>query len=432
MAALCLLGCVPDLGDLSESPLGPPSEPEPLFVPLEAGALPTPSPTGEPSSMPSVPSAVPTPVSPGSIEPTGEGSLTLLHGVVDAPSLSFCVVLTREGVSEVSEWPAPSGGLNFGHRVVLPMRDAFVPESTDVLVIALSGSPALPHETCETLLSPSGYAFDGVFSMPSSVGAPTSLDAGAGAQLDAGALLDTGALPATGAELDAGALSDAGSPRETDDAASLEASAPAPELPALRVAEVSRLLARSLEDRSYLLVANGCLGAPGLRHEQEDMICGAGYSERRSTLGGAFFPLSRQVDFGTLGLQFANASQSFPNATVRSNPGTAPGLFFTVASNVLLGNIAPYSARRSISVEDLGEPIDDILLDISTSPTEQVVLSVPWREALTPSAVELRNNSPFTLVLVGPSPLIELDDEYPVRWWNEPTVVATESRPPLE
>jgi hypothetical protein len=417
-ASLSLSACIDDLTDLAQGPTLPSAATPSFFTPLDAAApSPTPTMTAVPTALPTAPSAVPTepPPAPISNEPMGRPALTLLHGASDAKTLYFCLVASVGDEDWVSERPLPAGGIAYGEALVVPLAEGFEPalnlgEAT-LLPIAIAAEPSDVGANCSTLLADFGYAFDGVFR-------PVVSDAG----VPPGTAQP---LRDAGANLDASALQDAAPPLPSDAAVRFDAGADAgPVLPKLRVAELTRLLPGSLEERSYLLVASGCFGAPGLSADDEALLCGESFVAARSSLLGLLVPLSRVVDFGKLGLQSVNANLATTEVTVRSNPGEMEGTFLTVASNVLLGGIGPASANRSLPLADLGMPLRDVMLNVNLGPSPDVAMSLPWAVVLDRSGLELRDTHAYSLVLIGPAPGLS-----PAPFWNPPSIALIDNDP---
>jgi hypothetical protein len=174
----------------------------------------------------------------------------------------------------------------------------------------------------------------------------------------------------------------------------------------------------------YLVVATGCLGAPGLADELEAAICGPAFSRDRSSFAGIVVPLSRLTDFGQLGLQFVHASDGFGELTLRSDPGETGGTFFTVASGVVLGEIAPYSARRSLTLQGLGEPLEDVVLDLSSGTSGSSLGTQSWLGALAPNDITLVDGRAYTLVLIGAG--VGAAEGL---WWNAPMLTVVDNDP---
>jgi hypothetical protein len=73
------------------------------------------------------------------VEPDGPTRLTVVNGVVDAPSIQLCFVAWPDPASDVSPWPDVP--LEFGRSAALALPDATIPSDSDVLVAVVSGDP---------------------------------------------------------------------------------------------------------------------------------------------------------------------------------------------------------------------------------------------------------------------------------------------------
>lgn len=437
LGACAASACVADLGDLGELPDPPESVTPPLFSPLspEAGA-PNPAPT---SSV--VPTRPPPPVQPDPVdpEPNGNGAFTLLHGVIDAPWGAFCAVVSGANGVRFAASPIPRGGLGFGSAVVVPMEGVVDATSEDIQFFFVAAQPEHLDDGCEPLLSQFGYAlpasalgtdlafeFEGardaggaseplfpLFGEPSDVGEPA--DAGAGlaigflrvgdaGSLDAGSWLGTGSLdagsPDVGSPSVDASLSDASAPSSSSGDAGPPDAAFSP--PSVRVAELPRLVAGTYLERSYLFATGGCIGAPGL--DPLEIRCGPGFDGDRSSFSAVFVPLSRVTGFNAVGLQVVHANATLAELTVRSDPQGSEGAYFTLASGLVLGGVQPYTAQRSLSVSDLGEPLSQVSISVASWPGGYPVLDVPWPTALEPNGIALQDGRAFALVVIGGEP----------------------------
>jgi hypothetical protein len=407
-----------DVGDLRDVP-DPPAPPVgTLFVPRDAGG---PAPAEVPTVAPVATPIAPLAPSPAIPELAGNGSLTLLHGVVDAASLSFCVVVTTPEETVLSVKPMPAGGLAYGQALVLPLDESIDLAVSELRTVAVATPRDGSDEDCAELLTRFGHALPdaarGVV-LPHT----TAASSGAGAVEVDGGVSDAGSLePADGGSVLGGSADGGSADGGPFDGGSADAGHVA--FPALRTAELPRLLPGTFDDRSYLLVATGCLGAPGLEHPDERAICGPGFTQNRATFAGVFVALSRLVDFGSLGLQFVHASQALGELTLRSDAADTGGTSFTVATAVVLGEIAPYSARRSLTVENIGAPLEDVVFELSSSPDGSMLGTQPWSLGVDPNRIVLENGRAYTVVLIGPG--VGADDE---AWWNPPrlTLVAND------
>jgi hypothetical protein len=309
----------------------------------------------------------------GPREPSGTDRLTLLHGVVDAPRLAFCLI--RQGIGrppEPLEPPMPPSGLDYATSLIVGTTSGIDFATEAVRFVVLAGdATALASSTC------------------------------------AGALALADAAPG-----DASVVSDAG----VSDAA--------PQSP-LRARSLPSLPASTLTNgRSFLLVATGCLGAPAHDSSARETICGTGYAPTRPTLSMVLAPMSRLTSSGRLGLQALHASRATDSVGVVSLPPPAsddPALF--VASDVVYGQMAPRFANVQYGKGAYGVPLEDSQIDIRRKAAGGT-LSVRWGDALARGGVTaVDEGKSYVLVFVGPQVGSRAD------WANAPTVTVVASDP---
>jgi hypothetical protein len=306
-------------------------------------------------------------------EPNGPDRLTLFHGVVDAPRLSFCIVRQPgQGPPEPLEPLLPPTGLDYATPLVVDAL-AGVDSTTDALqVIVVAGDASvLGASSCAE-----------AFSLPE---------------------------PAPG---DGSVAPDAA----TSDGAAAKA---------WRVHRLPTLPATTLaKGRSIVLVATGCLGAPEHDSPTRETICGQGYAPGRPTLSMVLAPMSRLTSSGRLGLQALHASRATDSVGVVSMPppgSTAPALF--VASDVVYGQMAPRFANLQHSKLAHGTPLEAAQIAIRRK-APGGDLSVRWGDALTRgglTTVDEGNN--YTVVFVGPQMGSTAE------WSNPSTVTIVRSDP---
>jgi hypothetical protein len=98
-------------------------------------------------------------------EPDGPTRLTVVNGVVDAPTIRLCFVAWPEPASDVQPWP--TSPISFGRAAALALPDATIPSGSDVLVAVVSGDTG--DADCASMIddptsaSPARVAVLGVF-----------------------------------------------------------------------------------------------------------------------------------------------------------------------------------------------------------------------------------------------------------------------------
>ncbi len=346
---------------------------------------------------------------PDVVEPNGPDRLTLVHGVVDAKRIAFCFAsVDTSGTSTLVGSPLPAAGLDFAHATSLgslPGLD-FAKDALQPVVIA--GDLSLV----------SGMTCDAAVALAEQMSTP---DAGPDAAGDAGSDGSAGDAAADGAVAADAAASDA-APDAIADAA---ADAPPPVAPPLRAEALPVLPAGTLTGgRSYLLVAAGCMGAPGFSDSLDQAVCGDGYAPDQPTLTPVVVRMSRITQPNLLGLQVVNASRATDSLTLQS--GTPPNTThnaLTIASNVGFGAILPRPPYLDHALVDYGTPLDTVPLNAYSGST--LALSDPWSATLQAGGLsKLADGQTYALIAVGP----RLDVATP-GWWNAPAITVVPTAP---
>jgi hypothetical protein len=148
-----------------------------------------------------------------------------------------------------------------------------------------------------------------------------------------------------------------------------------------------------------LLVAAGCIGPVP---SAAALVCGSTHATP-SALRPYWMPLSRITVFDAVGLQFVNAS-NLGQGSLRSSPDEgAMGAFFTVASDVGVGEIGPARLYGGIARDEIGSQLGRVNLRVEASVGSEPLFVQSWSETLHLAGnPELRNGSAYSLVLLGP------------------------------
>jgi hypothetical protein len=313
-------------------------------------------------------------------EAPGESLLTIVNGVVDAPSVVLCFakVDAEGGVSAFGQ-PLTAQPFEYGKSLVLT---------------AVAGAE-LDTDTLQPMLIAGELGLVSGLGCEDAVARAQDEEAAAiaaNAQASAAALNDEG-----GAGGEGGAGAGAGEVRAR-----------------LRLRGLPAIPAGTLSaGRSMLLVATGCLGGATYRAAHEQEYCGAGYTEQAPTVSAVLVSLSRRLDFAHVGLQFVHASLATSPLSVSSHPpfpsqDSGPLL----ASNVSLGQTAPHSALLTDTASDLGSAR---LYRVQVTPQDSPPASFDWVDVLTGAGLStLENGRGYTLVLVGP----RADHDAATPLWN--------------
>ena len=180
------------------------------------------------------------------------------------------------------------------------------------------------------------------------------------------------------------------------------------------------------EEKSLLLVAAGCHGGPGHTHEQEESVCGAGYTETRPnpTIVAGF--MSRLGDFDKVAMQFAHASAGLQSAAVKVRPGDVASVSQMATPSWSFGAIAPFPPFDAYSrgmLLDVAQARIELLPSNGPDPFE----TVSFTEAFGNSNLTLddvQDGVGITFVGVGAAPAMGTGS-----WWNAFTFAVVDSDP---
>ncbi len=191
---------------------------------------------------------------------------------------------------------------------------------------------------------------------------------------------------------------------------------PPPEAPAVRVGGLPALACGHAErQKSILLVAAGCMGAPGFVDTLDNVVCGIGYSPDKPTLAPVLVQLSRIKKIDRVGLSVVNAAIAGESVTVQSvAPPEAALPNLTVAQGVSVGENSPKPPNFAASKAGLGFGGGDPTLDVSAAGTASPALSVPWKNGLAPAGTGgVEEGETYAIVLLGPRVSVAV-----TKWWN--------------
>jgi hypothetical protein len=323
-------------------------------------------------------------------EPEGTPYLTLFHAVVDSPKIAFCFSKVVDGVvGPALGSPMPSGGLEFGHSLVLDSIAGLDWKADDILTTVVAGDFALfAGKSCEEAI----------------------------------------ALAKQISESDAGDAGDAGVDAAEDaDSDAETAPPPPPDPPAVRASDLPVLPAPTLgKGYSYLLAAAGCIGGPAFVDPDQLFLCGPGYSPETPTLAPVVVKMSRIVQGDRVGLQVVNAALGADPVDVSSaGPPTRslPGL--DIAYGVAAGAIAPQTPNLDYSKTLFGNPITGSTLQVTAYGSAAISFETGWEQALDLGGLsDIEEGKSYVIVLAGPRPTL-----IGMKWWNPPRLAVLPSEP---
>lgn len=335
----------------------------------------------------------------GPTEPAGPPVLTLLHGVVDAPRVAFCVARHVDGAPVPNGSPLPAGGLPFGGVVALgSLPGVDVAREDATLYVVAGAAELLANLDCAAALERAAALGGGE---GGAGGAPARAPGGAGgARAGSFSVGDVGGAPS--------------------------AVSPPPEL---RARPLVTIPVGTLEfERSTLLVARGCLGGGVTPNADRTGICDASAGADDATLAPVFARLSRITAAGSVGAMAVHAA-----TPVAPDERLSVGLvgpetgWLAVASDLRPGAVAPAVPRFFTEVAwQTRVPAGVVSVVAQRTPPGE--LEVPWGE-LGERAGDGLPEAGETAVLVVVGPGLGVDTEGGA--WNPPAVVLVDpSRTP--
>ncbi len=329
-------------------------------------------------------------------EPPGESVLTIVNGVVDAPSVALCLAkVDADGNVTPLGSPLTDEPLGYGQSVVLREVEGvdFATDGLEPIVIAgdleliagLDCEAAIERARSEEALSDGG----------SDLGAGGAAGDGSGTSVPAAA--GNGGSAGEGG----GSFSEGGG-SSSEDGGSAGASAGPPAVrSALRVRGLPAISAGTLNaGRSLVFVANGCMGGATYSGAAAAQYCGAGYTPREPTVSAILVSLSRQVSSDHVAMQVVHASLANAQVDVRSRP-PFPSMDAGIAiTSVVMGQVAPRPASIQNTLFDLGSARK---FRVSVETQGDSLFAQSWTSVLAQGGLsELKNGAGYALVFNGP------------------------------
>jgi hypothetical protein len=331
-------------------------------------------------------------------EAPGSSVLTIVHGVVDAPSVLVCwAKVADDGTVTPFGKPLSRTPLEYGQSIVLSAITGADPASDVLEPFLLAGELDLVSGLdCASAIERA----QGEEAPSAPAGAAGSGDLGAG-----GSAAEGGAGAGPG---DGGAAGAASEPQ-----------------PRLRARGLPAIPAGTLNGgRSYLLVASGCLGGAGFNAADAEAFCGTGYSEREPTVTATFVALSRITSAADVGLQVLHASLATGPISVssRATPPSSESPISIVRGDVP-GGLLPRPAYIGHTAFDYGSARGYRLEVAQQSAT---LLTEAWADVLARAGLSaLEDGSNYALVLIGP----RADLTAGAAFWNLPAVTVVPADP---
>ena len=310
-------------------------------------------------------------------EPPGTSKLTIINGLVDAPSALFCWAKVDDA-GGVTPFGDPLGGapLAYGQSLVVSTV-AGANVATDALQpFAIAGDlDLLSGLDCEAAIA---RAEDEEMAAADANSRAANAESG-----EAGAAGSAGAVGSAGAAGSAAAV-------VPEVAARLRARG----LPALPAGTLSA-------GYSVLYVATGCMGGATFSAKNAAEYCGAGYTEQLPTASAVLVSLLRQTQAGFTGLEFVHASLATPAVAVSSQPPfLQAGAAVPIVNAVALGQVAPRPPLLSNAASAYGVAKS---YTVQVSAQGMALASYDWSTALQNGGLaKLSDGNTYALVLLGP------------------------------
>jgi hypothetical protein len=321
-------------------------------------------------------------------EAPGDDVLTIVNGVIDAPSVVLCFGRL-----------ADSG--ETGELVGAPL-------------------PALTYAASTVLTELEGFSFADDAIVPWVIAGDLSLIEGLDCH-DAVALAASEEAKVTPPEPNAGSGGEGG--MAGGGGAAGEPEVPL-EMPVLRARPVAAIPAGTVNiGRSILMVLTGCMGGAGFEDAIDTSACGDAYTPTTPTLQPLVAKLSRIPGFDKVGLQAVQAAPAVSGTVDVRASGESGIVSLTFASSVSFGGIEPRPADVRFSPAELGVARSDFGLQAVGD--SGVLFQESWPDIREASGLdEIVATRNYTAVLLGPDPLLLKKG-----WWNGSAFSLVENDP---
>jgi hypothetical protein len=323
------------------------------------------------------------------VEPVGDDVLTIVNGVVDAPSVRLCFSHVADSGEAGELVGSPMAELSYAASVVLTELEGFSFADDAIVPWLISGDFSL---------------LDG-------------LDCN-----EAVALALEEEAKVTPAEDDGAAGESAGGAVGAGGAPELPL-----EEPTLRARPLGAIPPGTVNiGRSILMVLTGCIGGAAYRDRIETSVCGDAYTPSTPTLQPVVVKLSREIGFDKVGLQAVPAAQAVKGTIDVRATGDGGLVSLTFASSVAFGGIEPRPADVRFSPAELGVARSNFGLQAVDN--SGVIFEESWADIRQASGIEeILPVRTYTAVLLGPDPLLLKKG-----WWNPAAFALVDNDPTRE
>lgn len=332
------------------------------------------------------------------LEPPGANVLTIVNGIVDAPSVRLCFARVGENGETEAFVGSPLPELGYSASTVLQEVDGLSLIDDVIQPWVIAGELSLLKKLdCEKAVELAQSEEAKVTPIPEE-----PVDVAQGGAGGAGGLDPAGEAGAGGS----------GEPLE---------------FPTLRARPLAALPAGTVNiGRSILMVLSGCIGGAAYNDRIDTAVCGKDYTPETPTLLPVVVKLSRQVSFDKVGLQAVHASAATASLDVRAS-GDQGAVSLVFATDVTFGAIEPRPAALRFTPVELGVDQFDFGLQ-AIDEGGGVAYQEAWSDILKVSALPTPvAGRTYTAVFLGPDPLLIKEG-----WWNTSAFSLVDNDPTRE
>jgi len=330
-------------------------------------------------------------------EPKGDNVLTIVNGVIDAPSVALCFARVGADGQTGDFVGSPLPELDYAASTVLTELKGLSLVDDVIQPWVLAGQLSL----IKKLDCASAVALAQSEEAKVTPGATA-----AGGQGNAGE-----SAGGTGG----GAISEAGAGGSAD---------AAHELPTLRARPLAALPAGTVNiGRSILMVLTGCLGGAAYADRIDTSACGSDYASDAPTVQPLVVKLSRSVSFDKVGLQAVHASLPTGSVDVRAS-GDKGAVALVFASSLSFGAIEPRPADTRFAPDELGVGLASYGLQ-AIGDSGGILFQENWPDILASSGIDsMVAERSYTAIFLGPDPQL-----LKIGWWNKSAFALVDNDP---
>ncbi len=323
-------------------------------------------------------------------ERPGDDVLTIVNGVVDAPSVRLCFARLDAEDQSATLVGSPLPELPYAGVTVLTELEDLLPADAVIQPWVLAGDLSeIEDLDCESAVELAQRLEAEV------TPEPVEDDGGGGAGGAGGGGGEGGAAPE-----------------------------PELEKPVLRARALAALPAGTVAiQRSILLVISGCLGGAAYKNDLSPAVCGEDFTADAPSVQPLVVKLSRDFRFDKVGLQGVHASLALGSADLRVT-GDSGRTALVFASSLDYGEIAPRPADTRFTPLELG--VDETNFGLAAiGENAAVLVQQAWPDVLAASGLAmLGSGRSYTAVLLGPKPHLLKKS-----WWNQPAFALVDNDP---